>query len=123
MDKCLDLHIIRNVCTDLTDFLQGKLSGTYHTFRTKIIPETVCLIVGIVGLCTDVAFDLRADFFCIHKDSRICNDQGVRTDLFQLLKIFPYSLKISVMSQDIHCHINFYTMIMCKFDSLTHIFF
>ena len=123
VDKRFNLHILRNMCPDLPDLFQRKLSCTYHTFGTKVIPETVSLIIGIICLCTDVTLNLRADFLCIHKDSRICDDQCVRSDLLQFLKIFPYTLKITVMRQDVYCHINLYTMGMGKCDSLTHIFF
>ena len=123
VDKRLNFHIIRNMCTDFPDFLQRKFSCTYHTLGTKIIPETVCLIVGVVRLCADVALDLRTDLLCVHKDSRICDNQCIRSDLLQFLKIFSYAFKIPVMRQDIHCHINFYTMCMGKGNTLTHVLF
>ena len=123
MDKRLNLHVIRNMCPNFPDFLQRKFSCTYHTFCSQIIPETVCLIIGIVRLCTDVALNLRTDFLCIHKDSRICDNQCVRTDFLQFLKIFSYAFKIPVMGQDIYCHINFYTMGMGKSNALAHVLF
>ena len=67
MNKSLDFHIIRNMFTDLTDFFQRKFPCRYDTFRAELIPETVCLIVCIVCLCTDMAFYFRTNFTGIGK--------------------------------------------------------
>ena len=77
VNEGLNLHIIRNIGTDLAYFLQGKLTGSYHTLRSKLIPETLSLVIGIVSLGTDVALDLRTDFLCIGEDTWICYDQGI----------------------------------------------
>ena len=122
MNKSLDFHIIRNMFTDLTDFFQRKFPCRYDTFRAELIPETVCLIVCIVCLCTDMAFYFRTNFTGIGKNSRICNDQCIRFQFFQLLQIFSDSRKVIIMRQNIYCHINLYSMFMCKRNSLCHIF-
>ena len=122
MNKSLDFHIIRNMCTELTDFFQREFPGRYNTFRAELMPETIRLIVCIVCLCTDMALNLRTDLTCIRKDSRVCNDQCIRFQFFQLLQIFSDSRKIIIMCQNIYCHINFYSMFMCKRNSLCHIF-
>ena len=77
MYKCLNFHIIRNICTDLTNLFQRQFTCSYNTFGSETVPESISLIIGIICLCTDVAFDLRADFTGISKDSRVCNDQCI----------------------------------------------
>ena len=78
VDKGLNLHILRDMGTDLANLLQGKLSGTDHSLGSKIVPETVGLIIGVVGLGADVALNLRTDFLGVGKNTGICDDQGIR---------------------------------------------
>ena len=78
MYKCFDFHIIRNVGTDFPNFFQRQFTCCYDTFGSETIPETISLVVCIICLRTDVAFDLRANFTGISKDSRVCNDQRIR---------------------------------------------
>ena len=78
MYKCFNLHIIRNICTDLLDFLKRKLTCSYDALRSQPIPEFIGFIVCIICLCTDMTLNLRTDFLCIGKNSRICDDQCIR---------------------------------------------
>ena len=78
VNEGLNLHVIRNIGTDLADFLQGKLTGGYHTLRSKLVSETVSLVIDIVGLGTDMALNLRTDLLGIGENTWICYDQGVR---------------------------------------------
>ena len=121
MNKCLNFHIIRNMFSDFSDLRKGKFPGCYYTFRTQIIPETIGFIVCIICLCTDMSLNLRTDFLCIHIDSRISNDQGIRFQFFQLCQIFSDSRQIIIMSQNIYSYINLYSMFMGKDNSLFHI--
>ena len=122
MDECFNLHILRNMLSDLFNLRKRKLSGCYHTLCSQIVPETICLIVSIVCLCTDMTFDFRAYFLCIHIDSRVCNDQCIRLQFFQFCQIFPHTRQIIIMGQNIYSHINFHSMFMGKSDSFLHIF-
>ena len=121
MHKCLNLHIIRNMGTDLPDFLQRKLSCSHHSLRSQLIPETIRFIIGIIGLGTDMALNFRTDFSGISKNSRICDNEPVRLQFLQLFQIFPDTCEIIVMCQNIHSHINLHSMLMGKCNSLCHI--
>ena len=78
VNESFDLHVIRDICTDLLDLLEGKLTRCYNTLRPKVVPESVGFIVCIICLCTDMALDLRADLTRIGKDSRVCDDKCIR---------------------------------------------
>ena len=78
MYKCLYLQIIGNVFPDLPDLPQGKFSCRYHTGSTEFLPELKCSVIGVVCLCTDMAFYFRTNFTGIGKNSRVCNDQRIR---------------------------------------------
>ena len=80
MDKSLDLHILRNLSSDLPNLCQGKLPCRHNTLRSLAVPEQVCSIIRVVCLSTDMARNLRADFFCNVKDTRIRDNQRVRTN-------------------------------------------
>ena len=121
MNKCLDLHILRDMRPDLPDLLKREFPCRHDTFRAQSVPEKTGFIIGVVRLCADVAFNLRADLPGVGKNSRIRYDQSVRLQFFQLLQIFPHSGKISVMSQDIDRHIYFHPMRMGEGDPFRHI--
>ena len=121
MNKGLNLHIFRNLPADLPQFLQRQLPGRHHPFCALLIPEPPGQIIGIIGLRADMPLDLRADFFCQHKHARVRNDQRVRLQLPQLLKIGTDSLQIPVMSQNIRRHMNAYAMLVSELDSFFHI--
>ena len=123
VDKCLNLHIIRNPVSDLADLFERQLPCRYHTFGSHLIPELIRSIVGIVRLGTDVAFDLRTYFFCNLIYTRIRNDQRIRSDLFQLFKIFPNAFEILIMCQNVGCDIHFDTMFMGKPNAFCHVCF
>ena len=74
--------------------IKRKFSGCYHTFGSQTVPETISLIIGIICLCADMAFDLRTDFSCISKNTRVCNDQRIWFQLFQFCKVFPHPWKV-----------------------------
>ena len=125
MYKCLYLQIIGNVFPDLPDLPQGKFSCRYHTGSTEFLPELKCSVIGVVCLCTDMAVNIRAYFSGDRKDCRICNDQciwPVRLHILQFRKIFPHTVKIIIMCQNICRHINFNSPCMCKCNSLCHLF-
>ena len=82
MHKGLNLQILRNVCTDLFDFLHGKLPCRNHSLRSQCMPEMIGGIVCVIRLGTDMAFDFRTDTFCDLKHPRIGNDQCVRFHFF-----------------------------------------
>ena len=121
MDKSLDFHILRNVSTDFPDFLKGKLSGSHHALCTKLVPEAIGFIIGVICLGTDMALDFRTDFPGIRENPRICNDQCVRLQILQFFQIFLHSRQIIVMCQDIHGHINLHSMLMGKGNSRLHV--
>ena len=122
MNKRFYFHIVRNICADFTDFFQRKFSCSYYSFCSKTIPESVSFIIGIISLCTDMTLYFRTDFPRIGKNTRVCDDQRIRLQFFQFLKIFSYSWKVIIMCQNINCNIDFYSMFMGKSNSLCHIF-
>ena len=122
MHKGLNLKVIRNMLPDRFDLPHGQLSGGNHTLRAKLIPETVCLIIGIVCLRTDVSLDLRTYPFCNLKYARICDDQRIRLYLFQLFKVFLHAFQIIIVSENICCHIDLDAMLMGKRNALRHLF-
>ena len=82
MNKGFYLQVIRDMCPDLTDLFQGQLPCCDYTLCSKPVPEKEGFIIGIIGLSTDMAFNLRADFPGIGKYTWICNDQSVRFQFF-----------------------------------------
>ena len=121
MNKGLYFQLIRNMCTDLADFLQRQFSGCNDSLCTQPVPEKKCLIIRIVCLCADMTFDFRTDFPGIGENSRICNDQCIRLQFLQLVQIFSDSFQILIMGKYIYCHIYFYSMSMGKLYSFRHI--
>ena len=121
VDKGLDLHILRDLRPDFPDLLQGKLPGRDDPLRPLLLPEPPGEIIRIVGLGADVAFNLRADLFCQHKNARIRDDQRIRPQFLQLLEILPNPRQIPVVGQDIRRHMNPHAMSMGEGDALPHI--
>ena len=56
------------------------------------------------------------------KYTRISNNQSIRTDFFQLFKIFSHPMKILIMRKDIRCHIHLDITGMGKLNSFFHFF-
>ena len=80
MNKGLNLQIVRNIRPQFLQFFHGKFPCGNHTFCTLTIPEPIGLIIGIIGLCADMAFNLRTNFLRNLKYTRIRNNQGIRFD-------------------------------------------
>ena len=85
------------------------------------MPEKVGSVVGVVCLGTDMQLHIRQHPSCNGKNSRVGNNQRIRTDFLQLLKISLYSRKVLIVGQNIGCNINFYPMLMGKGDSLPNL--
>ena len=122
MNKGFNFHILGNMLSDFSDFFQRQFSGSYHTFCSQPVPEPVGFIIGVVCLGTDVTFNFRTNFLRISKNSRICNDQRIRFQPLQLLKVLPNAWKVVIMSKNIYSHINLYAVLVSKSNPLCHIF-
>ena len=122
MNKRLNLTIIWNMCTNLTNLFQRKFSGRNDSFGSQFIPEPISFIVSIIRLGTDVALNLRTNLFCNGKDTRICNNQCIWMDLSQFPEILFYPFQIVIVGENIRCHINFYASGMCELNSFFHFF-
>ena len=122
MDKGLDLQLLRNIVADLTDLLEGQLTGRHYTLGPQLMPEPIGTIVGIIGLGADVQFHLRQHFFGDGKYTGIGDDQRIGADLSQLFKILAHAIQILIMRQDIGSHIYFYAVFMGKSDTGSHVF-
>ena len=114
MNKSLDLHIFRNSASNLANLFQRQFSCCHHSLGSHLIPELVCTIIGVICLSTNVTFDLRTYFFCDLIDSRIRNNQCIRSDFPEFFKILPDALQILIMCQNISCDVYFYTMFVGK---------
>ena len=68
--------------TDLFDLRHGKLPCGNNPLRTECMPEIVSRIVRIIRLCADMALDVRTDLLRDLENTRVCNNQRIRTDLF-----------------------------------------
>ena len=121
VNKALDLHIIRDSLSNLADLLKRKLTCGNDTLCAETMPEQIRSIVRVVRLCTDMNLHLRKHALCDLKDTRIRDDQCIRTNLFQLLKIHLHTLKILIVCENICRHIDFRSMLMCKLNSCLHV--
>ena len=122
MYESLNLQVIRDVCPEFLQFLHRKLSRGDHPACALAVPEVIRAVVCIVRLRTDMPVDFRTYLLRDIKHTRICNDQSIRLHTFKLLKIFSYFREITVMRQDIRCHIHLHIAGMGKLDPLPHLF-
>ena len=98
MYKCLNLQIIRNICTDLSDLLQRQFSRCNHTGCAKLMPKIKCTVICVIRLRADMTLYLRTNLARNLKNCRICDNERVRFDFFQFLKIFPHAFQIIIVS-------------------------
>ena len=82
MNKCLNLHLLRNMRPNLFDLRQRQLPRRHNALRPLFIPELIRSIVRIIRLCTDMPFNLRAHFHRNPIHSRIRNNECIRSNLF-----------------------------------------
>ena len=122
VDKCLYFKIIWYIITQFSQFIQGKLPCRDNTACSLFVPEIICAVVRVIGLCTDMTFNLRTYFFCNFKNPRIRYDQAVRFYFLQFFKIRSHTGQIAVMRQYIGCNIDFYKMLMGKGNPFLHVF-
>ena len=121
MDEALNLHILRNVIANLTNFRKRQFSCRDNALCSLLPPKSVGLIVCVVCLCRNVNFDLRTDLLCNHEHSGIRDDQRIRLDFLQLFKIFACPRQVIIVCQNIGSHIYLHIMFMCKADSRLHL--
>ena len=122
MNKTLNLHLLRYMRTDFSNFRQRQFPCGNHPGRALLIPEVICGIIGAVCLGADMTVNLRTFLFCDHKNSRIGYDQGVRTDFFQFPEILTNPFQIFIMGNDICRNIYLYPVFMGKGYPCFHIF-
>ena len=121
MHKRLDLQIIRNMRPDLFDLCHRELPRGNDPLRSQLIPEAVRLIICIICLCADMAFNFRTDALCDRKYTWVCDDQSIRPNLFQFLKIGFHACEVAIVRENIRRHIYLYAMLVCKGNALLHI--
>ena len=121
VDKTFYFQILRNLLPDLPDFLQRQLPGRNHPACSQAVPEKEGLRIGIICLCADMAVYFRTDFSRESEYSGVCNNEGVRMEFLQFFQIDAYSFQISVMCQNIDCHMHLDPVFMCVADPLRHI--
>ncbi len=67
-------------------------------------------------------FYVRTDFPCNCKYTRVGDNQRIRTDVPETVKIFPHAFQIFIMGENVRRHIYFCMMLMCKGNPLRHLF-
>ena len=121
MDKAFNLHLLRDMVSDLSDFFQRQLSCRHDSFGPLLPPEVKSAVIRVICLGTNMPFNLRTDLLCHLEDCRICNNQCIRSHLLQFSQIFPDTLQIRIMCQDIHCNMYLCSVLMCKCNSFPHV--
>ena len=122
MNEALNLHILRNVVPDFLNLLKRKLSGRYHSLSSLIIPEPVGQIVGIVGLCRNMPLDFRALLHGYRIHAGVRDDEGVGLKLLKLPKVFPGSIQVVIVRQNIGGYIYLLTSLVSIAYAFCHIF-
>ena len=123
MYETFDFLTFWNMILDFFDFFKRKLTSSYDTSRTLLIPEICCLIVCIIRLCRNMKIDIWTVLLGEHEHTRISHKNSIRLNLCKFSKVLCCAFEIIIMSENIRCDINFHTMLMSKANTFNHIFF
>ena len=104
MHEHLQIHIALR--SDLPDLGQRHLTRQHNPAGTEFLPGIDGCPVRIVGLCTDVKLHIRDQLAAHHEYTQIGYQQGIRLNALQILQIVRQALKITIMREDIHGHID-----------------
>ena len=106
MNKGFDLLIRRDSGTDLPDLLQTELPGADNTLGAHLIPEVEGAPVGIIGLGGDMDGDMGTVLPGQQEHARIRHQDRVGSHLLQLLEISSCPGQVTVVGQDVGCHMD-----------------
>src|SRR5690554_5202957 len=100
MYKGFYLHVLRNICPKLCYLIHRQLPGGYDSGRSKIVPESIGGIIGVVRLGAYMNIDIGGLLFSYGKHPGIGYYKGIRSVLskgHKLPKILSDSLKVLIM--------------------------
>ena len=85
--KSLDLHLRWDFLPDFAYLRERELSGRHDAARAEFPPEEEGPVIRVVRLSAHMQLDARAEALCQHKERRIRDDNRVRPEFGQLLKV------------------------------------
>ena len=123
MDEGLNLHLLRDMGTDVLNLCKGQLTGSNHTGGSHIPPEIKGSVIGVVGLGTDMNLNIGIQrILGNHEHTGICNQDRIRMHFVQLFEILLGLWQVIIMGQNIGGNVHLHIPLMGELYSFHHLF-